>query len=52
MAMGYRVLRIPFAEIDRDIHNVIEWIEAALEDQDRRGLVKEPLRRPAGDTSP
>jgi len=51
-AMGYRVLRIPVDEIDRDVHNVIEWIEAALEDQERRGLVKEPLRRPAGDTSP
>ena len=46
------MLRIPVAEIDHDVHNVIEWIEAALEDQEQLGFVKKPLRPPAVDTSP
>lgn len=42
---GYRLLRIPVSVIDRDAENAVEWIEAALDEQVRLGLVYEPLRR-------
>ena len=49
---GYKLLRIPVSAIDEDVHSVIEWIEVALDEQQRLGFCKQPLRRPAGDTSP
>ena len=51
-ALGYRVLRIPVSEIDHDMGNVVEWIEEALREQVRQGIVSEPLRRASPDTSP